>query len=350
MTESPSQKKLPLTDLDAEEIALKLALKPFQGRQIFRWLHAKRIFDFESMTDLSKAVRLQLAESACPAQLRLLQMQECPVTGTKKALFELMDGETVESVLLRDRDRTTLCLSTQVGCVVKCSFCATGQSGFKRNLSPGEIVEQALHLLASINLGEQTPNIVYMGMGEPFLNYDAVRESIRLLMADEGVGVGARKITVSTAGEVPGIRRFTHEDWQVRLAISLHAANDELRSELVPLNRRYPLATLMDAVREYADITGRMVGFEWVLLKGVNDSAEQARELAGLLRGIKAAVNVIPYNPVEGASFSPPSARVCEAFLNALTKKGIQATLRHEKGQQIDAACGQLRRRTGALR
>lgn len=337
--------KLALTDLAPEEIADGLGLKPFQGAQIFRWLHQKQVFDFEAMTNLSKDLRRQLQERCTGSRLELVRMSASPRSqGTKKALLRLPDGETVESVLIRDRERVTICVSSQVGCAVKCSFCATGLSGYKRNLSPGEIVEQALYLLRDEQLGDRTPNIVYMGMGEPFRNYDAVMKSIRLLMRPEGLHIGARKITVSTAGDVPGLQRFADEDWQVRLSVSLHAADDELRSELVPLNRKYPLNMLMDAVRSYQVRTGRHMTFEWTLLAGVNDTPDQAEKLADLVSNMDATVNLIPYNPVAGPDYRPPARQQAEAFRDRLERHGVNATLRKEQGQDIDAACGQLRR------
>ncbi len=328
-----------------EEIAVTLDLKPFQGKQIFRWIHQKKVFEFDRMTDLSKNLRKKLSDHCVANQLELVRFSTSErSTGTKKALFRLSDGETVESVLIRDRDRSTICLSTQVGCAVKCEFCATGMSGYTRNLTPGEIVEQALYLLKDEEMGERTPNIVYMGMGEPFRNYDATVASIRLLMNPDGLGIGARKITVSTVGEIKGIEQFGEEAWQVRLSISLHAANDTLRSRLIPLNRKYPLEKLLNAVRQYTESSGRQITFEWTLLDGVNDSQQDARELIDLARTVKASVNLIPYNPVSGLGFAPPPIGRCEAFRDELTNAGIAATLRKERGQDIDAACGQLRR------
>lgn len=337
--------KLALTDLKPEEISAELGLKPFQGRQIFRWIHQKKVFDFEKMTDLSKELRATLRHKCVVNRLELVSLSESPTTGTRKALLRLPDGETVESVLIRDRDRLTLCLSSQVGCAVKCSFCATGFSGFARNLSPGEIVEQALFLLRDFDAGGRKPNVVYMGMGEPFRNYDAVIKSIRLLMHPDGLNIGARRITVSTAGEAQHIRQFAEEGWQVRLSVSLHAANDALRNELVPLNRRYNLEALSEAIRYYEERTGRQITFEWTLLEGVNDSVEIAHELAGLARSLHAHVNLIPFNPVAESGYRPPSPARCQAFQKALTGLGVKATLRAERGQDIDAACGQLRRR-----
>ena len=348
MTPTPSTSqntRIALSDLDPEEIASTVGLKAYQGSQLFQWIHQKRVFEFSQMSNLAKPLRQELEQGFTASRLNLRKVSESPESRTKKILFALEDGEVVESVSIPDRDRMTFCLSTQVGCAVKCSFCATGLSGFSRNLSPGEIVEQALYLLREQDLGESSPNIVFMGMGEPFRNYDGTIKAIRLLMHKHGLGIGARRITVSTVGEVDGIERFTEEDWQVRLSISLHAANDTLRNELVPLNRRFNIARLMNAVQSYTATTGRQVTFEWALLEGVNDSDRDAAELVGLIQGMKATVNLIPYNPVMGVEYRAPSLRVCETFRKHLDKSGIKATLRAERGRDIDAACGQLRRR-----
>jgi 23S rRNA (adenine2503-C2)-methyltransferase len=334
----------PLTGLTPEEIATTFSLKPFQGRQIFKWLYAKQVMDISHMSDLSKALRQTLQEKAICPQLTVVQGDQSPKSGTKKMLFGLADGHTVESVLIRERDRITLCLSSQVGCPLKCSFCATGMEGFQRNLTPGEIVEQALHLLADENLDGRTPNIVYMGMGEPFCNYEAVVKSIHLLMADGGLAIGARKITVSTAGQVKEIERFAKEDWQVRLSISLHAANDTLRSELVPLNRKFPLAVLREAAIAYHQKTSRQITFEWTLMDGVNDTLQDAKELIEFIGGIRASVNLIPWNPVAGLPYAPTKPENAKAFCAALDARGIKVTLRKEQGGDIEAACGQLRR------
>ncbi len=351
MTDAMTQIPTPPADLDLggmfpEEIAGALGLKPFRGKQIFRWIHQKKIFDFEQMTDLSKDLRSRLAAAHGVTRLKLVRTAVSANTETRKALLELADGETVESVMIPARDRVTLCLSTQVGCAVKCSFCATGLSGFARDLTPGEIVEQALYLLREVDLGGRSPNIVFMGMGEPFRNYDATMKAIRILMHPEGLGIGARRITVSTAGEAEGIHRFAAEDWQVRLSVSLHAANDPLRDELVPLNRRYNLAKLMEAVDHYLDRTGRQITFEWTLLAEVNDTARHAEELAAYIGGRPIHVNLIPYNPVGGTPYEAPGRKRAEGFRDALTARGIGATLRLERGQDISAACGQLRRQS----
>ncbi|GMW02297.1 MAG: putative dual-specificity RNA methyltransferase RlmN [Candidatus Hydrogenedentota bacterium] len=335
-----------ITDLTPQEMADALELQGFQGRQIFRWIHKKQTFDFEKMSDLSKELRARLPEVFSTNRLEVIHISKSnQARGTKKALFKLHDGETVESVLIPAKDRVTICLSTQVGCAVKCSFCATGHSGYTRNLSAGEIVEQALHLLATEKLGERTPNIVFMGMGEPFRNYENTLKAIHLLKDGHGLKIGARKITVSTAGEVKGIRRFAQDGGQVRLSVSLHAANNKLRDELVPLNRKFPIEMLMDAITEYTKVTGRQITFEWTLLNNVNDSFKDASELITLARQVNAFVNLIPYNPVQELGYEPPSGNRCFKFHEFLEKAGINATLRTERGQDIDAACGQLRRR-----
>lgn len=339
-----------LTDCTPKEIAELLDLKPFQGRQIFKWIHNKQVENFEVMSDLSKALREELPRECRIRRTELLSVQNSEnALGTHKALFRLDDNETVESVLIRDEERRTICLSTQVGCAIRCSFCATGFSGFTRNLTPGEIVEQALHMVALEHMGERTPNIVFMGMGEPFRNYDATMKAIHLLMEREGLNIGARKITVSTVGDVAGIRRFAVDGGQVRLSVSLHAANDRLRSELIPLNRKYPLAVLMEAVRDYIELTGRQITFEWVLLKEINDRIEDAKELAALAAPLKAFVNLIPWNAISDVQFETPSRRRCEVFRDILMNEGVSCTLRQERGGDIDAACGQLRRRAAKV-
>ncbi len=294
-----------LTGLSPAEIAQTLGLAPFQGRQIFRWIHQKQIFDFARMTDLSKELRERLADACTASQVTLVRMDESALSGTRKALLRLADNETVEAVLIPARNRVTLCLSSQVGCALQCSFCATGAAGFRRNLEAGEIVEQALYLLSGVELAGRTPNVVYMGMGEPFRNYDAVTRSIRLLMDRDGLAIGARKITVSTAGDAKQIERFAQEDWQVRLSVSLHAANDELRSRLVPLNRRYPLARLKDAIQVYLERTGRQITFEWTLLTGVNMAAS-IHLLCAIDNGGYFEADVAAENPFRDEMCSPP--------------------------------------------
>ncbi|NLN92418.1 MAG: 23S rRNA (adenine(2503)-C(2))-methyltransferase RlmN [Candidatus Hydrogenedens sp.] len=341
-----SETDKPITALLPEEIARQVDMLPREGRQLYRWIHRKRIFDIAAMTDLSKALRNTLQEQDHLFALKLVEKQRSEKEGTSKVLLKCLDGEEIESVLLRHVGRVTFCLSSQAGCALNCSFCATGQSGFRRNLTTAEIVEQALHLAHLENLPENsTPNLVYMGMGEAFQNYEAVMNSIALLTHPEGMGIGARKITLSTAGDVPGIERFSEEPQQLRLSVSLHAADDELRSSLVPLNRRYPLKDLHRALQHYQERRSRQITIEWTLMKDINDSPAQAKQLVRFLEGLDAVVNAIPWNPVSGLPYAPSPGKAQQAFIATLKQAGIKATLRRERGGDIDAACGQLRLR-----
>ncbi len=328
-----------------EEISALLEVEPLRGRQIFAWIHRRRQASFDGMTDLPAALRETLKSRARIWNAECVEAVRSEKSGTVKVLLRLDRGDTVESVLIRDRERVTFCLSTQVGCPLRCAFCATGAAGYRRNLDTAEIVAQALWLLEAGQVNPEIhPNIVFMGMGEPFYNYDAVHKSIRLLMRKDGLNIGARRITVSTAGEVRGIRRFADEGWQVRLSVSLHAANNDLRSELVPLNRRFPLEELRAALEYYQERTGRQFTFEWTLLDGVNDQPQHAAELAEFAKGLKAFVNLIPWNPVPGLPFKPSSPKRAVFFAETLRRWNIPVTLRKEQGRDIDAACGQLRR------
>ncbi len=327
-----------------EEIAEALDLPPFRGKQLFQWLQKKQVLTLEHMTDLPAAMRATHSPAVPVCALEMVKQELSEQSGAVKALFSLADGEMIESVLLRHGARATFCLSSQAGCPLGCAFCATGMTGFRRNLSPAEIVEQALRLHHAAALPpDTTPNIVYMGMGEPFCNYEAVIKSIHILMHPAGMHIGARKITVSTVGDVPGILRFAEEPWQVRLSISLHAATDTLRDQLTPLNKRYPLAALHDALQTYQQKRRRQITIEYTLLNEVNDTPANAADLASYLRGLDAVVNLIPWNPAPELPFAPPSARRVTAFAQALQAAGVKATVRKERGGDINAACGQLR-------
>ena len=272
---------------------------------------------------------------------------------TYKWLFALPDGQTIETVLMLYDERRTVCISSQAGCAMGCTFCATGQGGLSRNLQPGEIVGQVLaaaRWLASpppeTGLASSTlTNIVVMGMGEPLANYERVWQALRTITDAEGFNLGARHITLSTVGLVPGIRRMAEEPLQINLAVSLHAPNDELRSQLVPIDRRYPLAELMAAVRDYVARTHRRVTFEYALMNGINDTAMLAREMAGLLRGLLCHVNLIPLNPVAGSPYQPSTPEQAATFQAILEQNGIPTTMRLRRGIDIDAGCGQLRQR-----
>ena len=342
-----SMNKIPaeaVTGLYPEEISQRLEIPSMRGVQIFQWLHRKRVFDVQAMTNMPKAERARIAREPALTALAPVVWQEAEKSGTVKGLFELQDRETIESVLLTQGTRLTFCLSSQAGCALGCTFCATGRAGFRRDLLASEIIEQALRLAERVQLREEnTPNIVLMGMGEPFQNYDAVMKAIRLLMHPEGMHIGARKITISTVGAVPGILRFAEEPWQVRLSISLHAADNELRSQLVPFNRRHSLEELHEALRTYQEKRGRQITIEWVLIQDINDGAAHAKALAKYLRGLDAVVNLIPWNAVSGLAWHPSPPENRKRFMEILEKAGIKATLRRERGDDIEAACGQLR-------
>jgi len=323
-------------------------LPAYRGSQVAEWLYRRPLpeqgggfaADFLAMTDLPKEARIALSEKFDGPPLLLTQKQEDPRDGTVKALARLTDGgHPIECVLLPDEKRVSVCLSTQAGCPMACAFCATGTQGLTRNLSAGEIVAQFL-LLQSLS-PRRISHIVLMGMGEPLLNYDAVLKAIRILNAE--CGLAMRHITLSTVGIVPNIEKLADENLQITLAVSLHAPNDALRTRLVPVNKTYPLDRLMAACRRYAEHTGRRLTFEYVLLRGVNDEPEHARELARLIRGMPAAVNVIPYNPTSVAEpFGRPEAARIAAFRKVLEDAGVVVTQRKERGRQIAAACGQL--------
>lgn len=321
-------------------LAQSLGASAFRGRQIARWVYRRAARRIEEMTDLPGEFREKLSESAVHYRAKVLQESKSP-DGATKFLVEMEDGRTVESVFLPYQKRVSVCVSTQIGCAVGCPFCATGIAGFERDLTAGEIVDEVL------TLQEQTArrisHVVYMGMGEPLLNYDNVLRSIHLL--NDEVGIGMRHITVSTVGITPRIERLAEEKLQLTLALSLHAPNDDLRRRLVPISEQYPLAGLIGACRRYSDSTRRRVTFEYLLIREVNDSLEHARELAHLVRGMVANVNLIPYNAVEGLGMSRPSHARIRAFRETLDAEGIAVTQRMERGHTISAACGQLRGR-----
>ena len=323
-------------------------LPAYRGSQVAEWLYRRSMpemgggfqADFARMTELPKEARLALAEQFGGPPLALTQAQTDPGDGTVKALARLTNGDhPIECVLLPDAKRVSVCLSTQAGCPMACAFCATGTQGLTRNLTAGEIVAQYL-LLQSLS-PRRISHIVLMGMGEPLLNYEATLKAIRIINAE--CGVAMRHITLSTVGIVPNIERLAEENLQLTLAVSLHAPNDTLRTRLVPVNKTYPLSRLLPACRSYAAHTGRRLTFEYVLLKGVNDEPEHARELAQILKGMGAAVNVIPYNPTTVAeAFGRPDQTRIFAFRSILEDTGIVVTQRKERGRQIAAACGQL--------
>jgi 23S rRNA (adenine2503-C2)-methyltransferase len=346
--------------------------------QLLKWLYVHRVTEWEAMTNLPKALREKLRITYSLQALELVRKQGAHDT-TQKFLWRLADHSLIESVLIpanpalygEPSDRHTLCVSTQVGCAYGCKFCASGLDGWKRNLGVEEIVEQVLAIErlqgegrsekgegrsvkgevaetshVALRTSHFINNLVIMGMGEPLANYENLLKALKILNAPWGVGIGARKITVSTSGLVPEIRRLADEPHQFRLAISLHGATDEVRNRIMPVNRKYPLKELIGACEYYRQKRERVITFEYILIAGVNDGLDQVAPLAQLTRRLKAKVNLIPYNPVEGLPWERPNEQAQDDFLAALKQRGVTATLRREKGRDIDAACGQLRLKT----
>jgi 23S rRNA (adenine2503-C2)-methyltransferase len=343
-----------LLDLTKEELQTLLAKwgEPrYRADQIWNWLYRRFAANPEEMTDLPASLRARLAAETRLDPLTPLARLDSSDGQTRKTLFVLPgygsplgNGAQIEAVLMRYNRRRTLCISTQAGCAMGCPFCATGQGGFARNLSAGEIVAQVLFYARMLAEQDQwVTNIVFMGMGEPLANYAATWAAIRRLNDPTGFGLGARAMTLSTVGLVPAIRRMIHEPEQVGLAVSLHAPTNELRNELVPINRRYPLAQLMQVCRDYINTTHRRISFEYALMNGINDSDEQARQLADLIGTMLAHVNLIPLNPTADSSYrGSPQARV-RAFQAVLEGRGVPTTVRLRRGIDIQAGCGQLR-------
>ncbi len=319
----------------------------FRAGQIWQWLYVHLVSGWDEMSNLPKTLREQLARVYLLDPLTLIDGQVSADAQTEKTLFRLVDGATIESVLMRYEERNTVCVSTQVGCAVGCAFCATGQSGFERNLTTGEIVAQPLYFARALRAQAQAvSHIVVMGMGEPLINYDATWQAVETWNDERGFNLGARRITLSTAGYIPGIERLAGESLQVGLAVSLHAPTDALRSDLVPLNKTCPLADLLRACQAYVAQTGRRITFEYALIDGINDSPAQARHLAALLKRLVCHVNLIPLNPSPGSDLRPSPAGRVDAFLRILQENGIAATVRLRRGIDIQAGCGQLRQQT----
>ncbi|MDG2223707.1 MAG: 23S rRNA (adenine(2503)-C(2))-methyltransferase RlmN [Rubripirellula sp.] len=335
-----------LLDLSAEELKAWMAdngLPAFRAGQILNWVFQRRITDFHEMSDLPKKLRDEL-----DAAFRIFVTTEQEVVesrdGTDKLLVRLPDGGEVECVLLRDGNRRSICVSSQVGCAMGCVFCASGLDGVERNLTKGEILEQMLRLQARLEEDERLSHIVMMGMGEPLANLDRVLAALSVAKDQNGLGISPRRITISTVGLPKAIDRLAKTGVPYNLAVSLHAPNEELRSELVPVNKQVGMQAVLDAADRYFASNGRRLTFEYVLLGGVNDSAEHANELQQLLRHRNVLLNVIPYNPVEGLPYQTPSSRSIARFREVLEVGGVNVKFRQRKGSDIDAACGQLRR------
>ncbi len=331
-----------LTCSEIESWMVAHGTPPYRARQLWQWLYVHRCRDLARMTNLPATLRNQIADAFVTDPAHITETQG--VEGdTRKLLLRLRDGEQVESVLIPAENRRTICVSCQAGCRFRCAFCASGQAGFRRNLEPGEILAQ---VLSACDLWQQPPtHVVFMGVGEPFDNYDAVLQAVRTLNDQDGFRIGARRITISTCGMVPGIERLAGEGIQVELSVSLHAPNNALRNRLMPVNQRYPMEVLMPACDAYTRQTGRIITFEYTLIHNLNDGPECARELARLLQGRPARVNLIPLSPVAEFPHAPPAPEQAERFAAILTEARINSTLRLSRGCALDAACGQLRYR-----
>lgn len=349
-------KDLFLSELEQE--LLGFGCQKFNARQIFSWIYKKQINDFDKMSDLPAGLRALLRENFISSSVFVkekLQSQD----GTQKLLFEMPDGNLIEGVIIPSDKRITGCVSTQAGCPYNCSFCASGSAGFKRNLTVAEIIDEVLYLkknsicphpipcLPAGRLSSQgergLTHLVFMGIGEPFDNYDNVLKAIRIINSVDGFNIGARRITISTSGLIPGIERLAKENLQIELSVSLHSADDKTRSLLMPVNKIYPLSDLLNACKKYIRQTNRQVTFEYILIKGLNSDLQSAQNLGKLLRGMNCKVNLIPANPIEQINVYPAAKLDILSFKDALLKSGINVTLRRPRGQDIEAACGQLR-------
>ena len=336
-----------LLDLQFDDLVLWLAQRDypkFRAGQIRKWMIDWPEAGFDAMTDLPKRLRAELAESFSLGSLTEVACQEAD-DGTRKLLLGVHDGDSIECVLLQDdRGHRTVCISTQVGCAMGCVFCASGLDGVRRNLTSGEILEQVLRLKNLLPEEERLSHVVVMGMGEPLANLDALLAALQIVTSPDGLGISARRVTISTVGLPPAIRRLAESGAPYHLAVSLHAPSDTLRNEIIPTNHKVGIASILEATDAYFETTGRRVTFEYVLLADLNDREEHARQLAGLLKGRPSLINLIPYNPVAGLPYRTPAPEQTARFLAILESAGLAVKTRYRKGDRIDAACGQLRR------
>jgi 23S rRNA (adenine2503-C2)-methyltransferase len=326
---------------ELKKILIEQGYQSFRAQQIFHWIYRKNITSFQEMLNIPKKLREQLGSIFILIEIKCLKNQQS-TDGSEKFLFQLPDKDYIETVLIRGNNRNTLCLSSQVGCRWNCLFCASGKGGFKRNLLPGEIIEQILSVQRIT--GETIQNIVFMGMGEPFDNYAHVTRAIQIINEKQGLNIGARKITVSTCGIIPAIIQFIEFPLQAELSVSLHAADEKTRTQLMPVNKKYPLKRLIATCRLYTEKKNRQITFEYLMLKGINDSAQQASKLSEMISDFEAKVNLIIYNPVNSFNnLFPSDKKTINIFQNILEAKHIPVTTRYSRGQDIDAACGQLK-------
>ena len=327
---------------DLKQEMLSIGEKPYRAEQIFKWIYIDKVKTFEEMTNLSLELRKKLEENYTMCNFKIFKKQESS-DGTKKYLFDVLDGNAIETVLMEYNSWKTICVSSQIGCKMGCKFCASTGIPFVRNLTSGEIVEQILAVEQDIQ--DRISNVVFMGIGEPLDNYENVIKAIKIINNPKGINIGARHISVSTSGLVPRIYDLANENIQCTLSISLHATTDEKRSSMMPVNNRYNIAELMQACRDYIKITNKRISFEYALAKDNNDNLEDAKELVNLLKGMICHVNLIPINKIENGKFTKSSNENIIKFRDYLNEHGIVATIRRELGSDIDAACGQLRRK-----
>ena len=327
---------------EMEALAISLGEKAFRGKQLFQWVHEKQADDFDEMTNLSAAFREKLKENYCISGVRQVEKQVSKKEDTAKYLFALEDDHVIESVWMKYHHGNSVCISSQVGCRMGCTFCASTLTGLTRNLTAGEMLSQIYQIQKDTK--ERVSNIIVMGMGEPLDNYEELLRFIKLVSCEKGIGISQRNITVSTCGLVDKIRMLADEKLQITLAISLHAPNDEKRQELMPIAQRYSMDEVLDACRNYFQETGRRITFEYSLVAGVNDSDEDARELSSRIHDINCHVNLIPVNPIKERSYRRSTHQAVENFKIKLEKCGINVTIRREMGSDIDGACGQLRK------
>lgn len=334
-----------IKEFDLKELEskfLSLGIKAYHARQVFSWIYKKGVLDFNYMSDIPQKLREMLAGKFYISELKLLKLFKSE-DGTQKLLLGLKDGNCVEAVIIPTRDRVTACVSSQVGCKFGCYFCASGKLGFKRNLTTGEIIDEIIYLKDKAP-DNKLSNLVFMGTGEPMDNYDNVMKAIRIINSGQGFNIGARKITISTSGVIPGIESLSREDLQIELSVSLHAADDKLRSQLMPVNKKYPLKDLIKACKEYSLKTNRQVTFEYILIKDVNSLIKNAQDLVRLLEDFKLSkVNIIPFNSIKEFGAQTADKITIISFQDYLAKHGVHAILRKERGEDIGAACGQLR-------
>src|SRR3990170_954410 len=328
---------------ELESFLDKLGEKKYKAKKLAKWIYNKGVTDFEEMTDLSKDLRRKLSEVAYIGKLKLTRKQVSKIDQTEKFLLELFDDKRIETVLMREKNGVTVCISTQVGCALNCIFCATGKSGFERNLSAGEIVDQIIAVKGYLKEDEKITNIVIMGMGEPLLNYENTVKAIRIIQSELGLSISAKRITLSTSGIAPEIYKLADERLKIKLALSLNAPDDELRRKLMPITKKYPLSEVLEALKYYAKKNDIRITFEYVLIKDVNDSEEQALKLAKLIRGITCKINLIPYNPIKECPYKKPDEETLMKFRDILYPRAPAVTLRRSKGEDIQAACGQLK-------